>query len=99
MPRRRPEPPPTRTSWPDVLTAREVAEYLRVNYMTVLNLTHAGELPALRIGREFRYLRAEIDAAMRRRAVPTAAPNDSETAGEADGAGQTHRAGRKSNGS
>jgi len=54
-----------------VLTAREVAAYLRLNYNTVLDLTKAGQLPALAVGREHRYLRAAIDATMRTPAHPT----------------------------
>jgi excisionase family DNA binding protein len=56
--------------WPDVLLATEVAEYLRVSYATVLRMTKAGELPAIRVGREFRYLRTEIDKMMRQPARP-----------------------------
>ena len=33
--------------------------------MTVLRMTRDGDLPALAIGREFRYLRSEIDKLMR----------------------------------
>lgn len=53
------------------MTAREVAAYLRVNYYTVLDLTKAGQLPALAVGREHRYLRAAIDDTMRTPAHPT----------------------------
>ncbi|HWM04800.1 MAG TPA: helix-turn-helix domain-containing protein [Actinophytocola sp.] len=56
--------------WPDVMLATEVAEYLRVSYATVLRMTKAGELPAIRVGREFRYLRSEIDKMMRQPARP-----------------------------
>ncbi len=47
------------------MTAREVAAYLRLNYNTVLDLTRAGQLPALAVGREHRYLGAAIDDTMR----------------------------------
>lgn len=60
--------------WPEVLTAHEVAEYLRVNYMTVLKMTRDGRLPALAIGREYRYLRSEVERLMR----GTHSPNQSE---------------------
>jgi excisionase family DNA binding protein len=56
--------------WPDVMLATEVAGYLRVSYATVLRMTKAGELPAIRVGREFRYLRSEIDQMMRQPARP-----------------------------
>lgn len=36
------------------LTVAEVADVMRVSRMTVYRLVHAGELPALRVGRSFR---------------------------------------------
>lgn len=36
------------------LTVAEVAAVMRVSKMTVYRLVHAGELPAVRIGRSFR---------------------------------------------
>ena len=64
-PRKRDDNPPTPQDWPEVLTAHEVAQYLRVNYMTVLKMTRDGRLPALAIGREYRYLRSEVERLMR----------------------------------
>jgi excisionase family DNA binding protein len=37
-----------------LLTITEVAASLRVSKMTIYRLVHAGELPAIRIGRSFR---------------------------------------------
>jgi len=36
------------------LTVAEVAAVMRVSKMTVYRLVHAGELPAVRVGRSFR---------------------------------------------
>ncbi|CAM2892187.1 helix-turn-helix domain-containing protein [Corynebacterium propinquum] len=36
------------------LTIAEVAEMMRVSKMTVYRLVHAGDLPAVRVGRSFR---------------------------------------------
>ncbi len=36
------------------LTVAEVAAVMRVSKMTVYRLVHAGELPAIRVGRSFR---------------------------------------------
>lgn len=36
------------------LTVAEVAQIMRVSKMTVYRLVHAGELPAVRVGRSFR---------------------------------------------
>ncbi|HEY1969745.1 MAG TPA: helix-turn-helix domain-containing protein [Pseudonocardia sp.] len=37
-----------------LLTITEVAAALRVSKMTIYRLVHAGELPAIRIGKSFR---------------------------------------------
>jgi excisionase family DNA binding protein len=66
--------------WPEVMLASEVAEYLRISYATVLRMTKAGDLHAIRVGREFRYLRSELEAMMRQPAKPA---ND-DTADDAD---------------
>lgn len=50
--------------WPDILTAHEVAAYLRIDYTLVLRLTNRGTLPALKAGRAWRYRRDLIDAAL-----------------------------------
>lgn len=39
---------------PRFLTVAEVAEEMRVSRMTVYRLVHAGELPAIRVGKSFR---------------------------------------------
>ena len=39
---------------PALLTTREVAEMLRVSTMTVYRLIKAGDLPACRVGRQYR---------------------------------------------
>lgn len=36
------------------LTVSEVADVMRVSKMTVYRLVHAGELPAMRVGKSFR---------------------------------------------
>ena len=36
------------------LTVAEVASIMRVSKMTVYRMVHAGELPAIRVGRSFR---------------------------------------------
>lgn len=44
------------------LTVAEVAEKLRVSRMTVYRLVHAGELPAMRVGRSYRVVKSAVDA-------------------------------------
>ncbi|HSL57701.1 MAG TPA: helix-turn-helix domain-containing protein [Acidimicrobiales bacterium] len=45
----------------EVLTVAEVARILRVSTMTVYRLIKGGELAALRVGRSYRILRADVD--------------------------------------
>ncbi|GIX08283.1 MAG: hypothetical protein KatS3mg115_2686 [Candidatus Poribacteria bacterium] len=45
-----------------LMTAREVASYLRLNERTVLKLAAQGPLPAVRVGNQWRFRKATIDA-------------------------------------
>ncbi|MEX1176846.1 MAG: helix-turn-helix domain-containing protein [Nitriliruptor sp.] len=45
-----------------VLTVAEVADTLRVSSMTVYRLVKAGELPALRVGKNIRIRTEDLDA-------------------------------------
>jgi excisionase family DNA binding protein len=45
-----------------LLTVNEVADVLRVSNMTVYRLIKGGELPALRVGKNYRIRAAELDA-------------------------------------
>ena len=44
------------------LTVAEVAETMRLSKMTVYRLVHAGELPAVRVGRSYRVPQDALDA-------------------------------------
>lgn len=44
------------------LTTEEVLAYLQVNLRTVYRLIDAGQLPAVRVGRQWRFRRRDIDA-------------------------------------
>jgi excisionase family DNA binding protein len=44
-----------------LLTAAEVAEQLRVSTMTIYRLIRGGELPAVRVGRNYRVPVADLD--------------------------------------
>ncbi len=44
------------------LTTEEVREYLHVNLRTVYRLIKAGRIPALRVGRQWRFRKRDIDA-------------------------------------
>jgi excisionase family DNA binding protein len=43
------------------LTTEEVLTYLKVNPRTIYRLIRTGELPAVRIGRQWRFRRADLD--------------------------------------
>ncbi|OAI39293.1 hypothetical protein AYO39_00415 [Actinobacteria bacterium SCGC AG-212-D09] len=45
----------------DVMTAREVAELLRMPRSTVYQLARQGVLPASRLGRTWRFLRPQLE--------------------------------------
>lgn len=44
------------------LTTEEVLAYLRITPRTVYRLIRSGELPAMRIGRQWRFRRSDLDA-------------------------------------
>ena len=45
-----------------LLTVAEVAQVLRVSNMTVYRLIKAGELPALRVGKNYRIREGDLEA-------------------------------------
>ena len=54
------------------LTVSEVAAMMRVSKMTVYRLVHAGELPAVRVGRSYRVPERAIHDYLRQSYVDTA---------------------------
>jgi excisionase family DNA binding protein len=59
------------------LTTEEVLEYLQVNLRTVYRLIKAGKIPAVRVGRQWRFRKRDIDAwldSQRPRAAARIAP-------------------------
>lgn len=44
-----------------LLTAAEVADQLRVSTMTIYRLIRSGELPAVRVGRNYRVRQGDLD--------------------------------------
>lgn len=45
----------------DVMTVRDVADYLKLDERTVYNLANRGKLPAVKIGKQWRFRRSMID--------------------------------------
>jgi excisionase family DNA binding protein len=45
----------------DVMTAREVSDFLKLPVSTVYELARRGEIPARRLGRTWRFLRSRLE--------------------------------------
>jgi len=56
----------TRAGMAAFLTTEEVLVYLRVNPRSIHRLIEAGDLPAIRIGRQYRFRRSDLDAWLER---------------------------------
>jgi excisionase family DNA binding protein len=54
------------------LTVAEVASIMRVSKMTVYRMVHAGELPAIRVGRSFRVPEDAVNSYLKQSYVDTA---------------------------
>src|SRR3954462_11144442 len=73
------------------LTNEEVLEYRQVNLRTVYRVIKAGKITALRVGRQWRFRKRDIDAwldSQRPRGTRAASPS-APTAAPQAGAGQT----------
>ena len=55
----------------EILTVAEVANYLRVSKGTVYKLLKARELPAFRIGSDWRFSRDDVERLMQGHSDPT----------------------------
>ena len=53
----------------ELLTAKELAQYLKVKPQTVLRKARNGELPAIRVGRRFRFNKEQINRWLSERTV------------------------------
>jgi excisionase family DNA binding protein len=49
------------TQLPSFLTTEEVLGYLKVNPRTIYRLIRSGDLPAIRIGRQWRFRRSDLN--------------------------------------
>lgn len=48
-------------NFPPIMTVEQVAAYLQVSKRSVYNLAAAGEIPAAKVGEQWRFYRPEID--------------------------------------
>jgi excisionase family DNA binding protein len=70
------------------LTTEEVLDYLQVNLRTVYRLIKAGKIPAVRVGRQWRFRKGDIDAwleSQRPRTTRPAAPSGARVAAPSAG--------------
>ncbi len=70
------------------LTTEEVIEYLQVNLRTVYRLIKAGRLPAVRVGRQWRFRKSDLDAWLESQRTRTARPAAAAAAAAAERTGQ-----------
>lgn len=56
------------------LTTDDVLEYLQINLRTVYRLIDAGKLPAVRVGRQWRFRRRDLDAWLDQQRLAAPAP-------------------------
>ena len=71
----------------EVLTAGEVASYLRVSLSTIYRLLKSGDLPAFKIGSDWRFNRIHIEEWLKARAQTpeTGSSNDGTSVGPDSG--------------
>ncbi|MEP7116110.1 MAG: helix-turn-helix domain-containing protein [Acidobacteriota bacterium] len=81
---------PTTPEHEAFLTTDEVLAYLQVNLRTVYRLIDAGKLPAVRVGRQWRFRRKDIDTWLDRRPQPER-PTPPAPAAGTPAAGPGHR--------
>jgi len=63
----------------EIMTTEEVAQYLRLAEATIYKLAQAGEIPAVKVGRAWRFKKKLIDEWFRERASgQMGKPNDHE---------------------
>jgi len=71
------------------LTTEEVLEYLQVNLRTVYRLIKAGKIPAVRVGRQWRFRKRDIDAWLDSQRPRGGGPRPSPSAAPRTAAGTT----------
>jgi len=60
--------------YPEIMNVEEVADLLRVSTQTVYNLARSGKLPAVKVGREWRFNREKVLEALNRQGSREDAP-------------------------
>lgn len=73
------------------LTTEEVLEYLQVNLRTVYRLIKAGKIPAIRVGRQWRFRKRDIDAWLESQRPRGGRPSTAASASQRPAAGAAGR--------
>ena len=60
----------------EILTIKEVADYLKVTERTIYRLAAGKQIPAFKVGGSWRFARVEIDSWIRQQSAATLAPED-----------------------
>ena len=60
----------------EIMTVQELAQYLRLAEATIYRLAQAGEIPAVKVGRTWRFKKALIDEWFRQQATQLTNPDD-----------------------
>jgi excisionase family DNA binding protein len=76
----------------DVLTIREVAEYLKVTEKTVYSLAQRRRIPAFKVGGQWRFRREDMESWIDVQTEDTVGATSSESAAEARPNGPKRRA-------
>ena len=70
---------PPITAKGEILTIREVADYLKVTERTIYRLSGAKKIPAFKVGGAWRYCRSDIDAWIKQQSKVASADQDPST--------------------
>jgi excisionase family DNA binding protein len=68
---------PAATTEGEILTIREVADYLKVTERTIYRLSAAKKIPAFKVGGTWRFSRAGIDSWIKQQSMEGGANQDS----------------------
>ncbi len=60
----------------EILTIKEVADYLKVTERTIYRLAAGKQIPAFKVGGSWRFARVEIDSWIRQQSAATHSPED-----------------------
>lgn len=58
----------------DLMTTKELSEYLQLDRMTIYKLLKAGDIPANRVGHQWRFFRSDINDWIRSKQIRPGSP-------------------------